>query len=188
MVQFSTLTSRLSMKYTLLLFFAFSLHSFAQVRLPTNEVGQVQYQELVKLPDSKRPARQIMEQTQAWSEQHFSDVPTTEQQHDQQNNILFIKSSYPINSQTVRYTLTIEAKFGRYRATITDLIAEGDGLTLPVQASSSTANEINRSAGGATASKTLVEQTAKQQADLYRQIDKSCRDTLASLKQTLTGK
>ena len=176
------------MKYTLFLFFALSLHSFAQVRLPTNEVGQVQYQELIKLPDTKRPARQIMEQAQAWSGQYFADIATTEQQHDQQNNILFIKSSYPINNQTVRYTLTIETKFGRYRATITDLIAESDGLTLPVQASSSTATEINRSAGGTVASKTLIEQTAKQQADLYRQIDKACRDTLASLKQALTAK
>lgn len=176
------------MKYTLLFFLTLSLNAFAQVKLPTNEVGQVQYQELIKVPDSKRPARQLMEQARAWSEHHFANEASTEQQQDQENNILFIKSSYSITNQLVRYTLTIETKYGRYRATITDLITEGNGLTLPVQASSSTANEINRSAGGSITNKSLAEQTAKQQADLYRQIDKSCRDTLASLKLALTGK
>lgn len=174
------------MKYILFFSLLLSINVLAQVRLPANEVGQVQYQELIKVPDAKRPARQLMEQARAWSGRYFANEASTEQQFDQQNSILFIKSAYTINKQIVRYTLTIETKFGRYRATITDLITESNGLVLPVQSISSTASEISRSAGN-SADKTLAEQAAKQQADLYRQIDKSCHGTLTSLKQAMTA-
>lgn len=173
------------MKYLILFSLFVSLNTLAQVKLPTNEVGQVQYQELVRVPDSKRPARQIMEQVRAWSEQHYADEPTAEQQQDAANNILFIKAVHTIGDQAVRYSLTIETKFGRYRATLTDLITESAGLSLPVQPTSSTASEIERSSSSKIPNRKLIEQTVQQQADLYRQIDKFCRDTLASLKEGL---
>ena len=173
------------MKIYLILSLFLSVNALAQIRLPTNEVGQVQYQEIVSYPIAKLPARQIMEQTRAWANSHYSGVPTTEQQYDQQNNILFVKSSFTINNQLVRYVLTIEPKYGRYRATITELIVEGNGLTVPVLASSGTTSEIARATGSKTADQKLVEQAANQQADLYNQIDKACRDTLANLKQAL---
>lgn len=173
------------MNYLILFSLFFSLNALAQVKLPTNELGQVQYQELVRVPDSKRPARQIMDQARAWAEQYYADEPTAEQQHDQANNILFIKAVHTIGDQSVRYTLTIETKFGRYRATLTDLISESAGLSLPVQPTSSTASEIERSSGSKIPNRKLIEQTVQQQADLYRQIDKFCRATLASLKEGL---
>ncbi len=163
-----------------------SLNAVAQVTLPVNELGQVQYQEIVRVPDSKRPARQLMEQARAWAGQEYESNLTTEQQYDQEHNILFVKSSYSINNQTVRYTLTIEPKFGRYRATLTDLIVVSKGLNSPILASSATVNDMSRAAGGAVTNKTLIEQTARQQEDLYRQIDQSCRATLLSLKEAMT--
>ena len=173
------------MKIYLILSLFLSANALAQIRLPTNEVGQVQYQEIVRVPNAKLPARQLMEQVRTWANSHYAGNPTTEQQFDQEHNILFVKSSFTINKQLVRYVLTIEPKYGRYRATITELIVEGNGLTVPVLASSGTTSEIARATGSKTADQKLVEQAANQQADLYNQIDKACRTTLANLKQTL---
>jgi hypothetical protein len=173
------------MKYVLILSLLFSTPALAQVRLPTNEVGQVQYQEVVRVPNAKLPARKLMEQVRTWANSHYAPNLSTEQQYDQEHNILFIKSSFPINKQLVRYVLTIEPKFGRYRATITELIIEGNGLTVPVLGSSSTANEIAKATGTKEVDLRLAEQAAYQQADLYHQIDKDCRSTLNDLKQTL---
>lgn len=170
----------------LLLFFC-SFNAAAQTQLPVNDVGQVQYQEIVRLPDSKRPARQSMEFARAWAEGFYKANLTTEQQYDQEHIILFIKSSYPINNQLVRYTLTIEPKFGRYRATLTDLITESNGLNVPIQASSPTVDDIRRAAADTLKNKTLIEETAQQQADLYQQLDKLCRDTLVSLKEAMVS-
>ena len=176
----------LSIVQCALLFVFSSLTALAQFRLPTNELGQVQYQEVVRVPDSKRPALQLMEQARSWADAHYDLNLTTEQQYDQEHNILFIKSSYPINNQTVRYTLTIEPKFGRYRVTLTDLIAEANGLNSPIQAANPTLEDIKKSAGSST-KPAVIEQTAKQQAELYREIDRSCRATLASLKETMSA-
>ena len=173
------------MKYLLIVSLLISTPALAQVRLPTNEVGQVQYQEIVRVPNTKLPARQLMQQVRAWANSHYAANLSTEQQYDQEHNILFIKSSFPINKQLVRYVLTIEPKFGRYRATITELIVEGNGLTVPVLASSSTASEIAKATGTKEADKRLAEQAAYQQADLYHHIDKDCRNTLNELKQAL---
>ncbi|WP_461109635.1 hypothetical protein [Spirosoma koreense] len=174
------------MKYALLLLLACSFNALAQIRLPTNESGQVQYQEIVRVPDSKRPARQLMEQAKTWAQQHYRASLTTEQQYDQEHNILFIRSSYPINGQVVRYILTIEPKYGRYRATLTDLVAENNGINLPIQATSTTVADINRATADTIKNQTLVEQTAQQQESLYKQLNQWCRETLASLKEAMT--
>ena len=173
------------MKILLVFALLLSVQVRAQVQLPTNEVGQVQYQEIVRLSNAKLPARQLMEQVKAWAAKHYSSNLTTEQQYDQEHNILFIKSSFSVDNQLVRYVLTIEPKFGRYRATITELIAEGNGLTVPILAASSTAQEMERATNSKTTNRKLLEQAAAQQADLYRQINKDCRATLADLKQTI---
>ena len=175
------------MKYVFLFFSLLSVNALAQVQLPANEIGQVQYQEVVRVPNAKLPARRLLEQVQVWADQYYADEPTAEQQPDLEHTTLFIKAAFPIDNQLIRYTLTIEARFGRYRATITDVVAESDGLTVPVRASSGTVGELERAAGSKTTNKNLIEQAARQQADLYRKIDKSCRDTLANLKQSLTA-
>lgn len=175
------------MNYVFVFLFLCSLNAVAQVKLPTNELGQVQYQEMVRVPDSKRPARQLMEQARAWADHHYRANLTTEKQYDKEHNILFIKSVYSANNQLVRYTLTIEPKFGRYRATITDLITESNGLNVPIRASSVTVDEIRSAASDSLKNETLIEQTAQQQADLYDQLDQSCRATLASLEEAMTS-
>ena len=172
------------LNYVFLLFC--SLTTLAQVKLPVNETGQVQYQEIVRLPDSKRPARQSMQLARAWANQHYKSNLKTEQQYDQEHNILFIKSAYSVNNQVVRYTLTIEPKYGRYRATITDLITESNGLNVPIQAASATIDDIKRVAADSLKNNNLIEETAQQQAALYEQLDQSCHDTLASLKEAMT--
>ena len=177
--------AELTMKYLLILALFLSINALAQIRLPTNETGQVQYQEIVRLAGGKQAARQVAAQARAWAEAQYESEPTTEQQYDQENNIVFIKASQTIDDHNIRYTLTIEAKYGRYRATITDLITDSDGLTLPVRSTSSTASEIEKATGNKVTNKNLIEQTANQQAELYHQIDKICRDTLASLKQAM---
>lgn len=174
------------MKFLFVFLFFCSLNTVAQVKLPTNELGQVQYQEVVRVPDSKRPARQIMEQARAWAGQHYQSNLTTEQQYDQEHNILFIRSSYSLDNQLIRYTLTIEPKFGRYRATLTDLIADNNGMNLPIQASSSTVADINRATADTVKNQRVIEETVQQQENLYRQLDQSCRATSASLKEALT--
>ena len=173
------------MKYPFILSLLLSVNALAQVRLPTNEVGQVQYQQVVRVPNAKLPARQLMEQVREWANTHYASSLATEQQYDKEHNILFVKSAYPINKQLIRYVLTVEPKFGRYRATITELIIEGNGLTVPVLGSSSTAEEIMRVTGPKEADPKLAEQAAYQQADLYHQIDKDCRSTLNDLRQSL---
>lgn len=175
------------MQYLFLLLTFCSLRAVAQVKLPTNELGQVQYQEVVRVPDSQRPARKLMEQARAWADDHYRANLTTEKQYDKEHNILFIKSVYSANNQLVRYTLTIEPKFGRYRATITDLITESNGLNVPIRSSSVTVDEIRRAASDSLKNENLIEQTAQQQADLYDQLDQSCRATLANLEQAMTG-
>lgn len=175
-----------AISYVFLFFVFSSLSVLAQIRLPTNELGQVQYQEIVRVPDSKRPARQLMEQARSWAAQQYDLNLATEQQYDQENNILFIKSTYPVNTQVVRYTLTIEPKFGRYRVTLTDLITEANGLNVPIQASNATVDEIKRAASSST-KPGVIEQTAQQQKALYQDLDKACRDTLASLKEAMSA-
>ncbi|MFD2932831.1 hypothetical protein [Spirosoma flavum] len=174
------------MKYLFIFSLFFSVTSLAQVQLPTNDAGQVQYQELVRVPDAKRPARQIMEQTRVWANHYYSATNEAEQQYDQEHNILFVRTFYQIDKKSVRYTLTVETKFGRYRATITDLMVEEAGLTQPVRAVSSTVEEMRQVPDSTAKNEKLIEQIATNQADLYGQIDKSCRDTLANLKQALT--
>ncbi|AKD53978.1 DUF4468 domain-containing protein [Spirosoma radiotolerans] len=174
------------MKYLFILFLFVSISALAQVKLPTNEVGQVQYQELVRVPDSKRTARQLMEQVHSWATRYYPLGNEAEQQYDREHNILFVRTFYSIGNQSVRYTLTIETKFGRYRATITDLIIDDNGRTQPVRAVTSTVDELAVAADSTVKDKRVIEQIAADQAELYRQIDKACRETLANLKQSLT--
>ncbi|QHV97132.1 DUF4468 domain-containing protein [Spirosoma endbachense] len=175
------------MKILIPLLVLLSINVLAQVKLPTNDLGQVQYQELVRLPDATRPTKQIITQARSWLAQQFPNESDAEQQFDQEHNILFVKSAYRIDDQLIRYTLTIESKFGRYRATITDLIAEGNGLSLPVRPDSPTAEEMSRSSDNKPKSTAVINQAVRQQADLYRQIDKECHDTLASLKEYMVS-
>ncbi len=172
------------MKYLLLLFV--STTALAQVRLPTNDAGQVQYQEIVRIGDGKRPARQVFDQVQAWAEAHYPSANEAERHYDQQHGILFVRSVFPIGEQFVRYTLTVEARIGRYRATITDLVDESDALLLPLRPASSTAEEINRTAGSTVKDRTIVDQIAKKQANFYQKLNETCRATLAGLKTAMT--
>lgn len=171
-------------KFFVLLFL--STTALAQVRLPTNEAGQVQYQEIVRIGDGKLPARQVFERIQTWAEQHYPSADEAERHFDQQHGILFVRSAFPVGDQSVRYTLTVEARIGRYRATITDLVDESDALLLPLRPTSSTAEEINRTTGSAAKDRTIVEQIVQKQADFYHQINETCRATLANLKKTIT--
>lgn len=175
------------MKYLPILFFFLSVPAFAQVRLPANDAGQVQYQEIVRIGDGKVPARQVFDQVQTWAGQHYPAENEAERHFDQQHGILFVRSVFPIGDRSVRYTLTVEAKIGRYRATITDLVDESDALLLPLRPTPSTAEEINRTAGSTAKDRTIVEQIAKKQADFYQQINDTCRATLASLKKVMTA-
>ena len=163
-----------------LLFFLSGL-SQAQVTLPANELGQVQYQETVRLPDNSRKAKQLMSQARSWVGQYYTLDNHIEQQYDQEHGILFIKALLPVDNQVVRYTLSIETRMGRYRATLTDLIAESKGLSLPIRSSSPTLEEMSRASDSRDA--VLLEQAVKQQTDLYEQIDSACRATLANLSE-----
>jgi|GEM_PF-2381562 len=173
------------MKVFALLFVLVSTPLLAQVKLPANELGQVQYQEIVRLPDTKRLARQLMTQARAWLAIQYPNEGDAEQQYDQEHNILFVKSAYRIENQDVRYTLTIEGKFGRYRATITDLVAERDGFASPILSTSPSAAELSRVADNKAQSSDVINQTVKQQENLYRKLDRQCRLTLNSLKEYL---
>ncbi|QJW91544.1 DUF4468 domain-containing protein [Spirosoma taeanense] len=175
------------MKKLLSVLFLFSTTVLAQMRLPTSPDGQVQYQEIVRLPDATRPARQVYNQIRSWDEQHYKAGTNAERQYDDRHGILFVRSAFPFGKRLVRYTLTVEARIGRYRATLTDLVAEGDGLSLPVQATSPTVDELSRASTGEIKNKQVVEQIAADQAELYQQIDKACRATLASLKEAMTA-
>ncbi|MBD2701218.1 DUF4468 domain-containing protein [Spirosoma sp. BT702] len=160
----------------------YSATLFAQVQLPANEAGQVQYQEIIKLQDSKRPAKKIMEHARIWADDQYGNTSNTEVHFDQEHNILFVKASYPLGKQSVRYTLTIEPKYGRYRATLTDLIADNGGMFVPIQPKSPTVSDLTKS--GST--QTVAEQAVEQQTTLYEQLDQACRATLASLREALT--
>ncbi len=175
------------MKYLPILFLVLSTTAFGQVRLPTNDAGQVQYQEIVRVGDGTRPARQVFDQVRLWSEQHYPAKNEAEQHDDQQHGILFVRSIYVLGERSVRYTLTVEAKIGRYRATITDLIDEADGLMLPLRPISSTAEDMKQASGNTHTNDELIEKIALQQVDLYQRIDEACRATLASLKTALTA-
>lgn len=174
------------MKIICLFFVLFSTTALSQVRLPANEAGQVQYQEIVRIGDGKGPARPIFDQIRSWAQQHYPNANEAELHYDQQHGIVFVRSLYAIGDQSIRYTLTIEARIGRYRATITDLIAEQGVLTQPVRPVSSTAEEMKRAAADSIKNNGLIEQIAANQAGVYREIDEACRATLASLKQSMT--
>lgn len=173
------------MKIAVLFFVFISVSAFAQVKLPTSETGQVQYQEIVRLGDGKGPARPVYDKIRTWAREHYPLANEAELQYDQQHGIVFVRSLYPIGNNSIRYTLTIEARIGRYRATITDLIAEQGGLIQPVRPVSTSAEEMERAAADSVKNSSLIKQIADDQAELYRQIDASCRATLASLKQSM---
>lgn len=175
------------MNYVKFFLLFLSTTALAQVRLPTNDAGQVQYQEIVRIGDGKLPARQVFEEVRAWAEQHYPSANEAERHFDQQHGILFVRSVFPVGDQSVRYTLTVEARIGRYRATITDLVDESDALLLPLRPTSSTAEEINRTAGSTAKDRAIVEQIVQKQADFYKQLNETCRATLASLKKEMTS-
>lgn len=174
-------------KKLILFLMLFSVGAFAQVKLPANETGQVQYQEIVRIGDGKQPARQVYNQIRSWAQQYYPLGNEAEQQYDQQHGILFVRSLYSIGNQSVRYTLTVEAKIGRYRATVTDLVLDNNGFTQPLRSVSSTAEELSKAASDTLKDRTLPERVAADQAALYQQIDKECRATLASLKEAMTA-
>lgn len=176
-----------SMKTTVFFFIILSVSAFAQVKLPTSETGQVQYQEIVRLGNGKGPARPVFDQIRTWARQQYPMANEAELHYDQQHGIVFVRSLYAVGNYTIRYTLTIEARIGRYRATITDLVAEQGGLIQPVRPVSTSADEMERAAADSVKNSGLIKQIADDQAELYREIDASCRATLASLKQSVTA-
>lgn len=175
------------MKILLALFALIPATTFAQVKLPTSETGQVQYQEIVRIGDGKGPARPLFDQIRSWAKQRYPLANEAELHYDQQHGIAFVRSLYTIGNQSVRYTLTIEARIGRYRATITDLIAEQGGLVQPVRPVSTSAEEMAKAAPDSIRNSSLIKQIADDQADFYQQIDEVCRATLTSLKQSVTA-
>ncbi|GAB3498896.1 hypothetical protein GCM10027341_21210 [Spirosoma knui] len=175
------------MKPIVSLLLLLSATAFAQVKLPTNEAGQVQYQEIARMPDANRPARQVYNQIREWASEHYTAENEAELQHDDVHGILFVRSFYPIGKRNIRYTLTVEARIGRYRATITDLVAEDEGITLPLLPTSSTVDDLKKAANGEVKSEQVLEQIAQDQAELYQEINSACRATLASLKESLTA-
>lgn len=174
-------------KNLILLFGLFSTSAFAQLTLPTNGAGQVQYQEIIRIGDGKLPARPVYDQIRAWAGTYYTGENEGERQYDPQHGILFVRSLYSPNKQSIRYTLTVEARIGRYRATITDLINEEGNLMLPVRATSTTADEMIQAAGGTVDNPKIIEQVAAKQAELYKQLDAACRATLANLKAHMTA-
>ncbi len=164
-----------------------STNALAQFQLPTNQTGQVQYQEIVRIGDGKGPARPIFDRVRAWARQRYPAANSAELHYDEQHGIAFVRSFYAIGNRNIRYTLTIEARIGRYRATITDLIDEQGGLNQPVRPVSSSADEMKRVTASSVKDNRLIEQVAANQTALYQQIDQLCRTTLADLKQTMTG-
>ena len=173
------------MKTAVLFFIFISVSAFAQVKLPTSETGQVQYQEIVRLGDGKGPARPVFDQIRTWARQQYPLANEAELHYDQQHGIVFVRSLYAIGNYSIRYTLTVEARIGRYRATITDLVAEQGGLIQPVRAVSTSAQEMERAAADSVKNSPLIKQIADDQAELYQQIDAACRTTLANLKQSM---
>lgn len=173
------------MKTSLLFLLLVTTSAFAQVKLPTSETGQVQYQEIVRIGDGKGPARPIFDQIGAWAQKHYPMANEAELHYDQQHGIAFVRSLYTVGDQSIRYTLTIEARIGRYRATITDLIIEQGGLTQPVRPVSSSAEEMEQVAADSVKNSGLAKQIAANQAEVYQQINEACRTTLASLKQSV---
>ena len=175
------------MKLTLLIFTLIPALVFAQVKLPTSETGQVQYQEIVRVGDGKGPARPLFDQVRAWARKRYPLANEAELHDDPQHGIVFIRSLYTLDDQSIRYTLTIEAKIGRYRATITDLVADQGGFLQPVRPVSSSADDLERVAADSVRNSSLIEQTVTRQSDIYRQINDACRTTLANLKQSMTA-
>lgn len=175
------------MKIAVLVFALISVSAFAQVKLPTSETGQVQYQEIVRLGDGKGPARPVFDHIRTWAREQYPMANEAELHYDPQHGIVFVRSLYAIGNYSIRYTFTIEARIGRYRATITDLIAEQGGLIQPVRATSTSAEEMERAAADSVKNSSLIKQIADDQAELYKQIDASCRATLASLKQYMSA-
>ena len=174
------------MKSYILLLLITSITAFAQVKLPANEAGVVQYQEIVRIGDGKGVARPIFENIREWAKQRYPLANEAELHDDPQHGIVFVRSLYSIGDQSIRYTLTVEARVGRYRATITDLVAEQGGIAHPVRPVSTSAEEMERVASDSVKNSTLIEQAVANQADMYQQIDEACRATLASLKQAMT--
>lgn len=173
------------MKFILLLFALIPASVFAQVKLPTSETGQVQYQEIVRIGDGKGPARPLFDQIRAWAKKRYPLANEAELHDDPQHGIVFVRSLYTLDNQSVRYTLTIEAKIGRYRATLTDLVADQGGFLQPVRPISSSAEDLQRIAADSVRNSSLIEQAVAHQSEIYRQLDDACRTTLASLKQAM---
>jgi len=174
------------MKNILLLIVLLPTVVLAQVKLPTSETGQVQYQEIIRIGDGKGPARPLFDQIRAWARQRYPLANEAELHDDPQHGIVFVRSLYTIDDQAIRYTLTIEAKIGRYRATITDLVADQGGIPQPIRPVSSSTEDLERIAADSVRNSGLIEQAVSREAEVYKLIDDACRATLAHLKRSMT--
>ena len=135
------------MRQLLLLFCILPTLSYSQVQvwtkslvLPTDELGRVQFQEVISLADSTQPANQIITRCRSWAAKTYNNSEQVVQQYDPQSGVLIIKgvlvvttapetkflgTTSPPQKNNIQHTLTLEAKKGRYRATINQLSIMG---------------------------------------------------------------
>jgi hypothetical protein len=147
-------------------FFLLSNLAYSQgsetITLPTDDDGNVRFQQVVKL-DSSESAKVILGKARTWVGKAFNSASTVIQQYDPEQGILIVKGLSKFTSpqatfysgKTVRttapykllYTLTVDAKPGRYRSTVNGLVVEVDvpGGTQTATALASTPPTIEES-------------------------------------------
>ncbi len=90
--------------------------------LPRNESGQIEFFDLVRL-DSALTTKQISTRARAWVATTFRSATDVVQHYDADAGMLIVKGSITIQASLpylVYYTMSIEARPGRYRAVMND--------------------------------------------------------------------
>lgn len=123
------------------LLFFLMVCSFCRAQQSTDDAGNVQFQQVVML-DSSLSAKALINRAKTWSVKSYNSANTVIQQFEPEGGTLILKAQSPISvpvyyrlmgktqSATsvidLKYTLSIETKTGRYRATLSQLVKHAD--------------------------------------------------------------
>lgn len=110
--------------------FTFVIVASDTPKLPTNLKGQIQFQEVVQVPDT--PAPELYSRAQLWMAKTFVSGKDVTQLNDKENGTVLLKGNtmvhFGMGYTRIGFTLLLEIKDGRYRYTLSDfkVLSRGD--------------------------------------------------------------
>jgi hypothetical protein len=164
------------------------------ISLPTNAQGGVEFQQVFRLADTTVSATDIISRARTWAAKTYRDSEKIIQQYDAQAGVMVLKPIMKFTvftemkiittvkestDQYVGYTLTIEARKGRYRATMSNYAVDPTNMRVPMIARNKTEAEFLAQPGG------KMKQAARIAASQQFQTVQGVRDGTNALLKNL---